>query len=310
MHIVHIGRRIPPNQPSWGAGACIGYNPRVMTDSAASPARRNPLVLFLSTGRCGTQWLATNLADVYADLADVTHEPIGPAYRCREFFRAPGRLAEMAAVPEIAAHLDAVDATLARTTYIETGWPLFSAIPLFAQRFGEQLRIVHLTRHPVPTAISHMVHKTYAGSPRVDGYTQLAALDPFCPGVFHPDAAADWPELTPYEKTLFWWTEVHRYAEELQQRHPEIPFHRVRAEDVLRGDPDALGQLCAFMGLPWRPELARRTTQRVDEWHHRTDSDFDWSKVLDHPETVRTARRLGYEVDGVDERALAARYKE
>ena len=281
-----------------------------MTDSAASPARPNALVLFLSTGRCGTQWLATNLADLYPDLAAVTHEPIGAAYRCREFFRADDRLAEMGAVPQIAAHLDAVEATLARTTYIETGWPLFSAIPLFAQRFSAQLRIVHLTRHPVPTAISHMVHKTYGGSPRVDGYTQLAALDPFCPGVFRPELREEWDSFTPYEKTLFWWTEVHLYAEELRQRHPDIPFHRVRAEDVLRGDAEALAQLCAFMRLPVRPELARRTTQRVDQWHHRTDSEFDWRKVLDHPETVDLARRLGYEVAGVDEHALAARYKE
>ena len=267
------------------------------------------MVLFLSTGRCGTQWLATHLADVYADLAVVTHEPLGPAYRCREFFRT-GRVADMAAIPEIAAHLEAVEATLTRATYIETGWPVFSAIPLFAQRFGARLRVVHLTRHPVPTAISHMVHKTYGGSPRVDGYTQLAALDPFCPGVFNPEAAAEWPKWTPYEKTLFWWTEVHRYAAELQEQHPDIPFHRVRAEDLLRGDADVLERLCGFMGLPYRHQLAERSEHRVDQWHHRTDSEFEWRKVLDHPDTVITARRIGYEVDGVDERALAARYKE
>ena len=270
----------------------------------------NPLVLFLSTGRCGTQWLASNLGDLYGEHAVVTHEPIGPAYRCREFFRAYDRLDEMGAVEEITAHLDAVAATVARTTYIETGWPLFSALPLFIERFGAAVRIVHLTRHPVPTAISHMAHKTYGGSPRIDGYTQLAALDAFCPGVVRTGMRARWGDLTPYEKTLFWWTEVHLYAQELLQRYPAVAFHRVKAEQILDGDLVALQGLSQFMGLDYRSELVQRTTRRVDKWHHRTDTEFDWRRVLDHPDTVEVASRLGYDFTGVDERVLAARYKE
>ena len=280
-----------------------------MTDDAPT-GQDNALVVFLSTGRCGTQWLATNLGDVYRDRARVTHEPIGPAYRCREFFRAYDRVDDMAQVPEISRHLQHVENALDRTTYIETGWPLFSAIPLFVERFGDVLRIVHLTRHPVPTAISHMAHKTYGGSPRVDGYTQLAALDAFCPGVKRRCTRDQWDGLTAYEKTLFWWTEVHDYAEEVGKRYPEVPMHRVKAEDVLDGDDDALRGLCAFLGLPLRPELSARTAKRVDLWHHRTDTAFDWRLVLDHPDTVETATRLGYDFVSVDERALAARYKE
>ena len=279
----------------------------------AEPAETSPgpaLVLFLSTGRCGTQWLATNLGDIYADAATVVHEPIGPAYRCREFFRAYDRLDDMAAVAEIAQHLDEVELVLRSRMYVETGWPLFSAIPLFERWFGSRLRVVHLTRHPVPTAISHMAHKTYGGSPRIDGYTQLAALDATCPGVFHPELGAQWHDLTPYEKTLFWWTEVHLYAEELQDRYPDLPLHRVRAEDVLRGDEGALRGLCEFMGLPFRPSLAARATRRVDAWHHRTETDYEWRRILDHPATVATARRLGYDFTTVDEHALAARYRE
>lgn len=280
-----------------------------MTD-AATAAAPGLVVVFLSTGRCGTQWLAANLTDVYADLAVATHEPIGPEYRCREFFRAYDRLEDMARVPQIRRHLDDVAHTAARLTYVETGWPLFSAIPLFVERFGAALRVVHLTRHPVPTAISHMAHKTYGGSPRIDGYTQRAALDPFCPGVIATHARGDWDARTPYEKTLFWWTEVHRYAEEIAQRYPFVAMHRVKAEDVLDGDEDTLRALCSFMGLPYRARLARRATRRVDEWHHRTDTDFDWRRVLDHTDTVETARRLGYDFVSVDERALADRYKE
>lgn len=278
-----------------------------MGPSAAPPPPQD-VVLVLSTGRCGTQWLATHLGDIYGDRAVVTHEPIGPGYRCRQFFRT-GQLAAMAAVPEIAEHLSAVRTAVGSHTYIETGWPVFSAIPLFLQQF-DRVRIVHLTRHPVPTAVSHMVHKTYGGSPRVDGYTQLAALDPFCPGVFRPGVAQQWDTLTPYERALFWWTEVHLYAEELRREHPHVPMLRVRAEDVLSGNVPVLEELCGFIGLPYSPALASRASRRVDQWHHRTDSDFDWRLVFDHPETVKTAHALGYDFDGVDEDALAARYKE
>lgn len=287
----------------------MGYNPCAMTEGAAAQTPTHPLVLFLSTGRCGTQWLAMHLADVYADLAVVTHEPLGPAYRCREFFRT-GRLADMAAVPEIAAHLDAVDETLTRATYIETGWPVFSAIPLFAQRFGARLRVVHLTRHPVPTAISHMVHKTYAGSPRVDGYTELAALDPFCDGVAHSGLGARWDDLTPFEKTLFWWTEVHLYAEEVSTRYPEVPFHRVKSEELLSGNPQPLRDLCEHLHLPFRAILTQRMSKPIDQWRHRTEMEFDWRRTLDHPQTLALAERLGYRMKDVDDAALASRYKQ
>lgn len=276
----------------------------------AAGSSMHAAVFVLSTGRCGTQWLATNLGEIYADLATVTHEPIGPAYRCREYFRAYERLDDMAAVPEIAEHMTAIGTARSQGVYIETGWPVFSALPLFLDRLPGEIRIVHLVRHPVPTAISHMAHKTYGGSPRSDGYTQLAALDAFCPGVIQTDVREVWDDLTPYEKTLFWWTEVHLYAEELAQRYPTVPFHRVRSEDVLAGGDGTLRGLCAFLDLPWRPELVTRTSQRVDAWHHRTDTDFEWRRIFDHDLTVALAQRLGYDFAGVDDRALASRYKE
>lgn len=269
-----------------------------------------PIVLFLSTGRCGTQSLATHLGEVYRDTAVVTHEPIGPGYRCREFFRAYDRLDEMTAVPEIAAHLLDIESVVRHRTYIETGWPVFSAIPLFIERFGERVRLVHLTRHPVPTSISHMVHKTYAGSPRVDGYTQLAALDPFCDGVVHSALGAEWDDLTPFEKTLFWWTEVHLYAEEVSTRYPQVPFHRVKSEELLSGNPQPLRDLCEHLQLPFRAMLTQRMSKPIDQWRHRTEMEFDWRRALDHPQTLALAERLGYRMKDVDDAALASRYKQ
>lgn len=267
------------------------------------------ICLFISTGRCGTQWLAATLGDLYGERAHVTHEPLGPYYKPREFFRAYDGIAAMSGEPAIAAHLDAIEAAIESRDYIETGWPLFAAVPLFVERFPGRVRIVHLTRHPVPTSVSHMVHQCYGGSPRNDDYTRLAALDPFCPGVFQSDYKSLWTRLTPFEKCLFWWTEVHLYAEEIRHRFPHVPFHRVKSEDVLAGDRSTLQGLFEMLRLPYLDEVGARTQRPVDQWNHQTQIEFDWRQVFDHPATLDISARLGYRLDDVDARSLEERYK-
>lgn len=50
----------------------------------------NFAVFFLCTGRCGTQWFADNLEKLYQDNAVVTHEPLGPHYNPKKFYRKYG----------------------------------------------------------------------------------------------------------------------------------------------------------------------------------------------------------------------------
>ncbi len=264
--------------------------------------------LFISTGRCGTQWLASHLADIYGARAEVTHEPLGPLYRPRQFFRCYEDTSAMAATPEISQHLSRVEAVQRDRLYVETGWPLFAAIPLFVERFGTRLALVHLTRHPVPTSISHMVHQCYGGSPRDDGYTRLASLDPGCPGVFQPHYAAGWSAMSPYEKCLFWWTEVHLYGLQIESRYPQIPFLRCKSEDILRGDTAAIGRLARLLDIGSGEELASRTEQRVDRWNHQTQLDFEWRQIFDHPRTLQVAETLGYQADAVEDERLEERY--
>src|ERR671932_50974 len=121
--------------------------------------RQGPVVFFLSAGRCGTQWLAETL---------------------RRRYRDPEAILEVA---EVARHLERIAAA---PRHVETGWPAFPALPLLAKRFAGRLRIVHLTRHPVPSAMSHAVHSSCAGSGRDDEYTRLATLAPTDRNVFQP----------------------------------------------------------------------------------------------------------------------------
>jgi hypothetical protein len=265
-----------------------------------SPPR---VVVVLSVGRCGTQWLTETLRELHPELA-VEHEPIGPRYAPRQHFRRWDDPQAILAVPEVAEHLARVERT---ERYVETGWPLFPAIPLLAERLGPELAIVHLARHPVPSALSHLAHQSYAGSPRADAYTELATLGPEDPNVFQPEYAARWAELTPYERCVFWWTEVSLFALEVAERLPRVPFLRVRSEEMLAGDRSTLERLAAHMGLS-ADGWAERTRRRVDRWNHRTDADIDPPRIREHPRALEVAGRLGYTLDEVEPAALRERY--
>jgi hypothetical protein len=263
-------------------------------------------VVVLSTGRCGTQWLTRTIADLYGAQVRVEHEPIGPLYAPRRFFRSYEDPAAILAAPAVRAHVDWIAGL--RQPYVETGWPLFAALPLFASCFGPDLRVIHLTRHPVPSALSHLAHSSYADSPRDDAYTRLATLGPSDPGVFQPHYADRWGELSPYEKCLYWVTEVGMFGLEFEQRCAQVPFLRIHSEAMLGGDRETLRALVDHMSLAWDERWVERTGERVDRWNHHTDQDVDPLLIERHRTAVETAAQLGYDATAVDPEALRNRY--
>src|SRR4051812_22150854 len=94
---------------------------------------------FLSTGRCGTQWLAANLAREYGEAVRLAHEPLQLEYE-------PRRMLGPGAEPSAAAraHLEQVRRTLAERPYVECGHPCWSTLPWIAATLGDQVQIVHL----------------------------------------------------------------------------------------------------------------------------------------------------------------------
>jgi hypothetical protein len=268
------------------------------------------VVLFISTGRCGTQWITKTFSEVYDDLAIVTHEPIGPNYRPKEFLRAYERMEELRTYPEIDKHLDWVRLIGKNKMYIETGWPCLSAIPLFHEMFGKNLKLVHLVRHPIFTALSLVIHNFYRPEIRYDKWTKYAQLDPSGPGIVQQTYRERWSSMTPYEKCLFSWTEINLYALELRERFAEVPFFQIKFEDLMRVESGALQELTTFLGLPFREALVMSLETRVDQHHlRRTELDIDWRQVFEHPQTVALAHKLGYTFDGIEDEALQSRYR-
>lgn len=263
------------------------------------------IFLFLSTGRCGTQWIADTFARVYEDVADVTHEPIDAHYRPRDFLRTYERFDDMLAIDAVKRHLERVEKTIESRTYIETGWPVYAAIPLYIETFGaDAVGIVRVPRHPVHVAASFVTHGFWHG--RADEFATHGVLDPWAPGVAMSEYSARWKGMSAYEKCLYWWAELHLYGTELREHYPTVSFHDIKFEDLFRPGDASLPEMVSFLGLPDRG-VADAIGQRVDQ-HRRRGGGFDWWEIFDHPKVLAVAESLGYNVKWNTASELDARY--
>lgn len=256
---------------------------------------------FLSTGRCGTQWLATALGETYAASVVVTHEPVYAAYRPKQFLRSqrPEALLEF---DEVRAHIEWIEQLLDSRSYIEAGWPCYAAAPMLLGRFGHRAKFVHLVRNPIPTALSLATHHVY----RKDGWVTMGAIDPFDNGVVQKELGEAWNTMTEYEKCLFWWTEVNLYALEFARAHPGVPVYRVRYEDLFTS-PGALTGLLEFLELDAQQFDRDRVSVVVDQFQWK-DAAYDWKSIFRYPRTCELAASLGYPLTDVTGSKLSDRY--
>jgi len=88
----------------------------------------NHATFVLSTGRCGTQWLADSLSAIWGDAVEVTHEPLHIDYAAREMLGAgdPSHLPAVLAEP-ILKHMEMIEEALASQRYFECGHPSWSS---------------------------------------------------------------------------------------------------------------------------------------------------------------------------------------
>jgi hypothetical protein len=258
----------------------------------------------LSTGRCGTQWLASSLAESFADRLAVAHEPLHLGYRPREALRCADASIDWTPPAVVEQHLQAIEAVLEQRPYLECGHPCWSTLPWIARRLQGRVRIVHLLRHPVPTACSWLTHRAYQ-PPLLPHIPEKVLLSAFDQGVKFEEYRARWPRLSAFEKCLYYWAEVNAFALDLQSR-VELPWSRLRYEDLFHGE--GLACLLSFLELPPSEPLSRRRSQVVDEHHALLAEAADLQLLQEHPQVLELARRLGYAMEAVDEAVLARRY--
>ncbi len=258
----------------------------------------------LSTGRCGTQWLSTSLAACYGDAAVVTHEPLKREHNPRRLLGCRDR----SSWPNpgiVDRHLARIERELQSRDYIECGWPCYGALRLLAERFAGRIRIVHLIRHPVPTAASLVTHLYYHEPDRTDRLNELAALTPFDAGVSLPEYRARWPRMERFEKCLYFWAEIHTLGLTLETELG-VPWLRLKTEDMFGGD--GLDRLIAFLGLPRRAGIFDARAERIDQYIMGTHVPLRGEAIADHPGVIELARVLGYQPLSYDKNWMQARY--
>ena len=265
---------------------------------------------FLSTGRCGTQWIAKTLGEIYGDLAVVRHEPLKAKYDPKRFLRLQNQRVEVERTPEVSHHIEFVTRTLETSDYIEAGWPAYAVIPTLIDTFPAQLRVVHLVRHPVPTALSMTTHGFYHPHLRGGEFARFTELTPFDPGVRQQHYRARWETMSEYERCLFQWTEVNTYALELMDGNPEIPFLSLKFEDLFEPGAGRIAKLLDFLELPRRVNLEKLLRKPIDDYRRTVVSLPDWREIFGHPSTMELAARFGYTLDRITTRTLKRRYKQ
>ncbi|WP_119461933.1 hypothetical protein [Rhodospirillaceae bacterium SYSU D60014] len=258
----------------------------------------------LSTGRCGTQWLAKHLDATFGDRLTVVHEPLYIRYLPRQLLhvRDPAK-SDNAQL--ILGHVEKIEQQLTTRPYIECGWECYSALAYFADRFDGRIRIVHLTRHPVPTACSMVSHRYYCLPPRPDQLTEKALLTPFDVGIRFVEYRSQWEKLEPFEKCLFFWTEINSLGLRLE-RTLDVQWLRLRSEELFHGD--GLGRLLDFLELPHRDEIYEARGRRQDAYSFKTELNLNVAAISQHPRVMAIAEALGYDPLQVNEEEIRGRY--
>lgn len=263
---------------------------------------------FITTARSGTQSLHAALRAAYSDLLVAEHEPIRYAYAPKQCLRDPAALAALRIKPVVRQHLDHIHEVLRHKSYVEVGFPAFAAAPLLAEEFGTRLRLVQLVRHPVRVAASLVTHQWFDPVRRDDDIQTNIVPVPTDPGVRLKHYRDRWPHMSPFEKALFYWSEVHFYGLEVRDALPSVPFLQLTFEDLV-AQTAAHERLVAFLNVPYRPEWGKAVARRSDNHRRTTVDTIDLADVYKHPEIIALAERFGYNVGDIQKRSFMMRYR-
>lgn len=262
---------------------------------------------FITTARSGTQWTVKALERLYPDNLVVTHEPAGYLYEPRHTLRDSDKLRKLLDKPEIRAHFDHIHRIIQEKSYVEVGFPAFALAPLLREEFGDRLRLVQLTRHPVHVAASTVTHGWFDDGHRED-IKDAIMVQPTDPGAKLPEYTDRWPTMTPFEKGLYFWYQVHSFGLEQEALSPPGTFLRVQFEKLV-SDRSTQNALTAFLGLAQRSSWVDLTAKKIDKFQQQTAEPIDSTKIQDHPDIIKLALRLGYDPLEIDSTALQKRYQ-
>ena len=152
-----------------------------------------------------------------------------------------------------------------------------------------------------------VTHRWYQNARR-DSLSEDIELAPSDQGVLQQHYADRWQSMTPYEKALFYWTEVHQFAQDVNARFTTVPFHTARFEDLIL-DQSARASFAAFIGVRDAHRWGSFANTHVDHYRLRTVQRINLSSTIRHPKVVELSKRYGYDLTGVSGESIRARYE-
>ncbi|WP_281560781.1 hypothetical protein [Thalassomonas sp. RHCl1] len=269
---------------------------------------KNYACFIISTGRCGTQWLTRHLPRLLtaqqADNYQIKHEPLGNQYapidNSPEFPLNSNQTT-------IEQHRDEIRNTLSRgKNYIETGFPCWRHIAWLAQELEHPVKVIHLTRHPIFTAISWLKLNAFV-PPILPHLPEKELFTPFAPGARLPHYQQSWQHLSPFEKCLYFWAEVQLQALAFQQDWQELHWQHLSYESLFSGQ--SLNKLITFLDITATGGQqtgidASAIEEKTDKYGDMVQTDFEPQEIFQHPEIIKLAKHLGYQELAIDKHKL------
>ncbi|HEY7328471.1 MAG TPA: hypothetical protein VH592_12560 [Gemmataceae bacterium] len=202
--------------------------------------------------------------------------------------------------PDIASLLTRIVAVSADRPYIDVGCTATPLVPLIIATFPGRVRLVHLVREPVSTAASCSTLGDYYpdSTTRRDAFHYLEKPNPLESSCAHPVCPERWEQMSPFEKAMWRWAEYNLFALAVHERHPEVPYLRLRADRLFR-DVRAVGEVAEFYGLPTRilatQSLARNATN--PNLTNCYPLGNEWRRYVEYPYILELAEQLDVAVD-------------
>jgi hypothetical protein len=265
-----------------------------------------PLVLNIGVGRSGTTFCANALRQIYGDDVLIEHEPLTARQaRMRAFFRCyeePRRKSALKS-PHVAALMTRVERQMRSRPVVIAGHTLAHLAPALADRFPDQLRVIHLHRHPIPVTASGFVNDLdiqYERIPELAADPDSWKFTPFDPHVQFPSVGAVWPRLGRFGRIVYQWLEHCAAGEEFPQRVPQVPFASLQADEHVFRSDRFIDVFADFIGRSPARRLDRSRLRQNPTWTRMREENplgNAWREYRRMPELVRFAEALGYVFD-------------
>ncbi|AIE74688.1 MULTISPECIES: hypothetical protein [unclassified Synechocystis] len=255
----------------------------------------NPIVLTISTGRCGTTFLYKSFQNIPQLNAYVFHESLHanvakPAMYHRSYTSNLQKtmLDNLSISRQVEKWLELADGR----PVIEFGWTTSALVPLLHSLIGNQLKVLVLHRHPIAVAgsLTNKGHYTKNKNP-------AWAISPMHSRVLFPEFSARWPTMSPFEKSLYRWLEITAYGFEIAKLYSDIEIMNI-SSNKLFNDETLLSHIADFCRIAKPNLVAPSTYKNKTSGHDREIRPVgeEWQNYHRHPEFLDFATKIGYDM--------------